>query len=61
MTDLAWSSVPGKLFRPYRDVRFAADKSPYKTAQGAVMNHGTGTVYYVALSAEGSSPRRATT
>jgi uncharacterized protein (DUF2461 family) len=22
------------LFRPYRDVRFSADKSPYKTAQG---------------------------
>src|ERR1051325_11884594 len=22
----------GKIFRPYRDVRFSADKSPYKTA-----------------------------
>lgn len=25
---------PGKLFRPYRDVRFSADKTPYKTHQG---------------------------
>ena len=24
----------GKLFRPYRDVRFAKDKTPYKTHQG---------------------------
>jgi uncharacterized protein (TIGR02453 family) len=24
----------GKLFRPYRDVRFSADKTPYKTHQG---------------------------
>jgi hypothetical protein len=26
---------PLRLFRPYRDVRFSKDKSPYKTAQGA--------------------------
>ncbi|MGH3493660.1 MAG: DUF2461 domain-containing protein [Sciscionella sp.] len=25
---------PGKIFRPYRDVRFAKDKTPYKTHQG---------------------------
>jgi uncharacterized protein (TIGR02453 family) len=25
---------PAKLFRPYRDVRFAKDKTPYKTHQG---------------------------
>lgn len=25
---------PAKLFRPYRDVRFSKDKTPYKTAQG---------------------------
>ena len=24
-----------KVFRPYRDVRFAKDKTPYKTHQGA--------------------------
>ena len=27
-----------KLFRPYRDVRFSNDKTPYKTHQGAVAN-----------------------
>ncbi|MGN6610064.1 MAG: DUF2461 domain-containing protein [Jatrophihabitans sp.] len=26
---------PAKLFRPYRDVRFSKDKTPYKTHQGA--------------------------
>lgn len=25
---------PAKIFRPYRDVRFAKDKTPYKTHQG---------------------------
>jgi uncharacterized protein (TIGR02453 family) len=25
---------PGKFFRPYRDVRFSKDKTPYKTHQG---------------------------
>ena len=38
-----------KIFRPYRDVRFSADKSPYKTHIGAVIG-GTG---YEQLSAEG--------
>jgi len=31
---LAPAFGPGKLFRPYRDVRFAKDKTPYKTHQG---------------------------
>jgi uncharacterized protein (TIGR02453 family) len=43
---------PGKIFRPYRDVRFSKDKSPYKTNIGAVANRD-GAVFYVALSAEG--------
>jgi len=38
----------GKIFRPYRDVRFSRDKSPYKTACGA-----TAGPFYVQLSAEG--------
>ena len=38
-----------KIFRPYRDVRFSRDKSPYKTHIGAVIG-GTG---YIQLSAEG--------
>ena len=38
----------GKLFRPYRDVRFSKDKTPYKTAAGAVAGG-----CYVQLSAAG--------
>jgi uncharacterized protein (TIGR02453 family) len=38
----------GKIFRPYRDVRFSKDKSPYKTAIGAVIGDG-----YIQLSASG--------
>jgi uncharacterized protein (TIGR02453 family) len=37
-----------KIFRPYRDVRFSKDKSPYKTAIGAVIGD-----IYVQLSANG--------
>ena len=44
---------PLRLFRPYRDVRFSKDKSPYKTAQGAVTESDGGAIYYVALSASG--------
>lgn len=37
---------PTKIFRPYRDVRFAKDKTPYKTAQGAVVEApGAGALY----------------
>lgn len=43
-----------KVFRPYRDVRFSRDKSPYKTAQGAVLSGPDGDeVFYVQLSAAG--------
>jgi len=38
----------GRLFRPYRDVRFSADKSPYKTAIAAMVGEG-----YIQLSADG--------
>ena len=44
-----------KLFRPYRDVRFSHDKTPYKTHQGAVLHlegRGAGSVY-VQVSADG--------
>ena len=30
----------GRIFRPYRDVRFSKDKSPYKTAIGATVGDG---------------------
>jgi uncharacterized protein (TIGR02453 family) len=39
---------PGKIFRPYRDVRFSADKTPYKTHCGA-----TAGPFYVQLGADG--------
>ncbi|BDT95824.1 TIGR02453 family protein [Nocardia sputorum] len=42
-----------KIFRPYRDVRFAKDKSPYKTAQGAVVRAGAGVGWYVQINAAG--------
>lgn len=38
-----------KVFRPYRDVRFSADKSPYKTAIGAVLDTGG----YIRLASDG--------
>lgn len=42
----------GKLFRPYRDVRFSSDKSPYKTHCGAVIEM-PGAARYVQLDADG--------
>jgi uncharacterized protein (TIGR02453 family) len=42
-----------KIFRPHRDVRFAKDKSPYKTHQGAYVATGPSTGYYVQISAAG--------
>lgn len=43
------------LFRPYRDVRFSADKSPYKTGQGAFLDTGSGCGYWISLGAHGIS------
>lgn len=42
-----------KVFRPYRDVRFAKDKTPYKTHQGVFIARGPATGYYVQVSAPG--------
>jgi uncharacterized protein (TIGR02453 family) len=44
---------PMHLFRPHRDTRFSKDKSPYKTAAGAVSETDGGAAYYVQISAEG--------
>jgi uncharacterized protein (TIGR02453 family) len=44
---------PLHLFRPNRDVRFAKDKSPYKTAAGAVTESQGGATYYLQISATG--------
>jgi len=44
-----------KVFRPYRDVRFSHDKTPYKTHQGAVVTpdgRGAGS-WYLQISADG--------
>ncbi|MDQ3485613.1 MAG: DUF2461 domain-containing protein [Actinomycetota bacterium] len=42
-----------KIFRPYRDVRFAKDKTPYKTHQGAFVASGPSMGWYVEVSPRG--------
>ncbi|WP_328596542.1 DUF2461 domain-containing protein [Aeromicrobium yanjiei] len=42
-----------RIYRPYRDVRFAKDKTPYKTHQGAFVAKGPSTGYYVQVGAPG--------
>jgi uncharacterized protein (TIGR02453 family) len=42
-----------KVFRPYRDVRFAKDKTPYKNHQGAYVAVAPATGWYVEVSARG--------
>ncbi len=44
---------PGKVFRPYRDVRFAKDKTPYKDHQGGFVAAGPTTGWYVEVGAPG--------
>ena len=48
LAELADEFGDGRIFRPNRDIRFSADKSPYKTAMGATVGRG-----YVQISAEG--------
>ena len=45
----------GKVFRPYRDVRFSHDKTPYKNHQGAVVTPEGARAgsWYVQISADG--------
>lgn len=55
LDELAPEFGTAKVFRPYRDVRFSHDKTPYKTHQGAVVHadgQGTG-AWYVQISAHG--------
>ena len=49
LADLEPEFGTGKIFRPYRDIRFSPDKTPYKTAIGATLERGG----YVQLSARG--------
>ena len=48
MEDLAAEFGPGRIYRPYRDVRFSKDKRPYKTNIAASNDGG-----YISLSSEG--------
>lgn len=54
LADLAPEFGEGKVFRPYRDVRFSADKTPYKTNIGAMV----GTYGYAHLGADGIAAGR---
>lgn len=51
--ELADEFGAAKIFRPYRDVRFSKDKTPYKTHQGAFVAVGPATGYYLQLGAPG--------
>jgi uncharacterized protein (TIGR02453 family) len=51
--DLAEEFGPAKVFRPYRDVRFAKDKTPYKNHQGAIVQVAPATGYYVEVGSPG--------
>ena len=48
LADLEAEFGPGKVFRPFRDLRFSNDKTPYKTHCGA-----TAGPYYVQVGADG--------
>ncbi|MBS45270.1 MAG: TIGR02453 family protein [Nocardioides sp.] len=51
--ELAPEFGTAKIFRPYRDVRFSKDKTPYKTHQGAFVAAGPSLGFYVQLSPRG--------
>jgi uncharacterized protein (TIGR02453 family) len=51
LAELAPEFGDPKIFRPYRDIRFSPDKTPYKTHIGATL----GGSCYVQLSADGLS------
>jgi uncharacterized protein (TIGR02453 family) len=57
IADLAPEFAPDegaiKIFRPYRDVRFSKDKTPFKTHQGAYVALAPATGFYVQISAAG--------
>jgi uncharacterized protein (TIGR02453 family) len=49
LDELSGEFGPGRIARPYRDIRFRADKSPYKTEIYASLDRGG----YVRFSADG--------
>src|ERR1700710_1948199 len=52
VTELEKQFGPGKFFRPYRDIRFSKDKTPYKTHQGVWFGESS---LYLQVSAAGLS------
>ncbi|MGO4679553.1 DUF2461 domain-containing protein [Microbacterium sp. 2MCAF23] len=48
LDDLSTEFGEGRIFRPNRDIRFSADKSPYKTSIAATLGQG-----YIEFSARG--------
>ena len=53
LDDLGPEFGEAKFFRPYRDVRFSKDKTPYKTAAAAAVGDDVQGGLYVQLSADG--------
>jgi uncharacterized protein (TIGR02453 family) len=53
LAELSEEFGEGRIYRPYRDVRFSADKSPVKDHQGAVVMLEDSIGYYVQISAAG--------
>lgn len=53
LDDLGPEFGEAKLFRPYRDVRFSKDKTPYKTAAAAAIGDDVQGGLYLQLSADG--------
>ncbi|HEU4426608.1 MAG TPA: DUF2461 domain-containing protein [Pilimelia sp.] len=54
LDELSGEFGQGRIFRPYRDVRFSKDKSPYKTTIYATLEGGG----YVRFSADGLTAAR---
>jgi uncharacterized protein (TIGR02453 family) len=55
LADLADEFGEAKVFRPNRDTRFSADKSPYKTSAAAIIGNPAGgaSTLYVQIAADG--------
>lgn len=43
---------PAKIYRPYRDLRYSEDKTPYKTHQGAYVGTAPACGWYVEVNAD---------
>ncbi len=53
LTEALGEYGPFQIFRPYRDVRFAKDKTPYKENIGAVSESEGGASLYIQMGASG--------